>query len=130
MREVERFEEFGAVREVRSWFPRGFVGIVLKAFPFYEVMEFTSAKAGIKDLMNFPFLVILDDHRFGRWKRVARVWASCRFKERNVEDGVNLPVRREFEAEGGLRDYQVDFERSKFLFGKLSCWSGGFDVGR
>ena len=105
MREVERFEEFGAVREVRSWFPRGFVGIVLKALPFYELMKLTSAKAGIKDLVNFPFLVILDDHGFGRWKRVARVWASSRFKERDMENGMNLPVRREFEAEGGLGDY-------------------------
>ena len=130
MREVKRFEEFGAVREVRSWFPRGFVGIVLKALPFYEVMEFTSGKAGIKDLMNFPFLVILNDHGFGRWKRVARVWASSRFKEGNMEDGMNLPVRRKFEAEGGLGDYQVNFERSKFLFGVLSCWLCGFDVCR
>ena len=105
MREVKRFEEFGAVREVQSWFPRGFVRIVLKDFPFYEVMKLTLAKAAIKDLVSFPFLVILDDHGFGRWKRVARIWASSQFKERNMEDGMNLPVRREFEAEGGLGDY-------------------------
>ena len=126
---MERFEEFGAVREVRSWFPRGFVGIVLKALPFYEVMKLTLANAGIKDLVNFPFLVILDDHGFGSWKRVARVWASSRFKERNMENGMNLPVRREFEAEGGLGDYRVNFKRSEFLLGKLGRWSGRFDVG-
>ena len=91
-------------------------------------MEFTSAKAGIKDLVNFPFLVILNDHGFGRWKRVARVWASCRFEERNMEDRVYLPIRREFEAEGGLGDYRVDFERTEFLFGELGGWSSCFDV--
>ena len=121
LREMKRFEEFGAVREVQSWFPRGFVGIVLKTLPFYKVVEFTLGKVGIKDLLNFPFLVILNDHRFRRWKGVARVWASSQFEERNMEDRMNLPVRREFEAEGGLGDYRVDFERSKFLLGKLGC---------
>ena len=85
---------------------------------------------GIKDLVNFPFLVILNDHGFGRWKRIAQVWALSWFKERDMEDGMNLPVRREFEAEGGLGDYRVNFERSEFLLGKLGRWSGRFDVGR
>ena len=51
---MERFEEFRAVCEVRSWFPRGFVGVVLKALPLYEVMEFTSAKGGNQGFGELP----------------------------------------------------------------------------
>ena len=74
----------------------------MEAFPFDKVVEFSSTKFSVENLVKVPFQLVLNEYWLGRRMSFARVWTLGWLKEGKMEDWMNFPLRREFELEGSF----------------------------
>jgi hypothetical protein len=123
------FVEFGnsflSVCQVLGGFPGVFAFAV--AFPADKVLELTAVNTTVDDRIDLVFFFALDDYRFRRrWlvKTVVVPWIEAA----DMEDGIQVKVRRELEAIVEVSDPFEDFVEAELSGPELRCFLVDLDI--
>jgi hypothetical protein len=97
------------------------------AFPADKVLELTAENTTVDDRIDFVFFFALNDYRFRqRWlvKTVVMPWAEAT----DVEDGVQVQVRRELETIVEVSNPFEDFVEAELSGPELRRFLVDFDI--
>jgi len=87
---VELVDQFWCIPEILCRFPaRPYITVTR---PLYKIMEFPVASLNVENPVNFPFVIVVDDHRLRFQRRLAGSRRCIAVEQRDVQKVV-LPDR-------------------------------------
>lgn len=124
---MERIDKILGVDEILAWLPSS--SRDRPPFPMDKVLELTTADAGVQDLFDFIFFLVVDDDGRRRLLDTTRdVVGTHAHEKRDMEHRVDTHGRRELEAVGGLADLLHYWKRAEAPVVELVARAGGLDV--
>ena len=88
---MELPDKVGGALEVGGWLPGG----CIVTLPSDEVLETVVVEAAVKNGLNLPFLLTIENDGWRWWEYLSWVWLiGGKLQERNMKDWVNLDCGR------------------------------------